>query len=129
MRGSASTAAEMITGEALRRHAAALADDTFEGRATGTRGGRAAAGYLQTQFKAYGLKPAGDQGGYFQTFDGNSRNILGMIEGSDETLRGEVILVGALRPCRLRKLRQQLWADRSYSQRRGRQRQRRRNIV
>jgi hypothetical protein len=90
-----SAAADTITADDLRRHAAALADDTFEGRATGTRGGRAAAGYLQTQFKALGLKPAGEKGGYFQTFDGSSRNILGMIEGSDPDLRKEIILVSA----------------------------------
>ena len=92
---SAAAALEGVTAADLRRHVSALADDTFEGRETGSRGGRAAAGYLQMQFKAYGLRPAGESGGYFQQFNGNSRNILGMVEGSDPALRHEVILVSA----------------------------------
>jgi len=88
-------AAASITAGEIKQHAAALADDTFEGRATGSRGGRAAAGYLQLQFKNFGLKPAGEAGGYFQAFDGSSRNILGLLEGSDPELKKEIILVSA----------------------------------
>ena len=79
----------------MKQHAAALADDTFEGRATGTRGGRAAAGYLQSKLKTFGLAPAGERGTYFQTFDGNSRNILAMIEGSDPELKKEIVIASA----------------------------------
>jgi hypothetical protein len=92
---TSNSAAQSITADELRRHAAALADDTFEGREAGSRGGRAAAGYLQMQFKAYGLKPAGDKGGYFQVFNGNCRNILGLVEGSDPALKDEVIIFSA----------------------------------
>ncbi len=88
-------ATESITTDELRKHVSALADDTFEGREAGSRGGRAAAGYLQLQFKNYGLKPAGDNGGYFQVFEGNCRNILGMIEGSDPQLKQQVIILSA----------------------------------
>jgi len=43
-----------------------LADDRLEGRGTGTRGHEIAALYVATHFQAYGLKPAGDSGSYFQ---------------------------------------------------------------
>src|SRR5438045_1285157 len=55
-----------ITNEELYNHAAFLADDSLEGRAAGTRGGRAAARYIETQLKAGKLKPAGDRGAYLQ---------------------------------------------------------------
>jgi hypothetical protein len=51
---------------AFRAHMAFLADDRLEGRGTGTRGQEIAALYVATQFQAYGLKPAGDSGSYFQ---------------------------------------------------------------
>jgi Zn-dependent M28 family amino/carboxypeptidase len=43
-----------------------LADDLLEGRGPGTRGGDIAAKYIATQFALDGLKPAGDDGTYFQ---------------------------------------------------------------
>ncbi|HVU89501.1 MAG TPA: M20/M25/M40 family metallo-hydrolase [Pirellulales bacterium] len=88
-------AAETITANELKQYVSALADDTFEGRATGSRGGRAAAGYLQGKLKAFGLAPAGERGTYFQTFDSNSRNILAKVAGSDPALAKEVVLVSA----------------------------------
>jgi Zn-dependent M28 family amino/carboxypeptidase len=43
-----------------------LADARFEGRLTGSPGYRRAADYVVSRFKALGLKPAGDTGGYEQ---------------------------------------------------------------
>ena len=43
-----------------------LSSDQFEGRGTGQKGGDAAANWIADQFKAYGLKPAGTNGSYFQ---------------------------------------------------------------
>jgi len=43
-----------------------LADDKLEGRGPGTAGDRMAAKYIEDQFAAYGLKPAGDNGGWYQ---------------------------------------------------------------
>jgi hypothetical protein len=43
-----------------------LASDPLEGRGNRERGGDIAADYIATQFALYGLKPAGDQGTYFQ---------------------------------------------------------------
>ena len=43
-----------------------LADDLLEGRGTGKRGHELAAVYVASRFRALGLKPAGDNGTWFQ---------------------------------------------------------------
>jgi Zn-dependent M28 family amino/carboxypeptidase len=58
-----------ISPDRIRAHVQFLADDLLEGRGTGTRGGDIAAHYIATQFALYGLKPAGDDGGYLQRVD------------------------------------------------------------
>ena len=55
-----------IQPEAIRAHMSFLADDLLEGRGTGSRGYELAAKYVAARFEALGLKPAGDQGSYFQ---------------------------------------------------------------
>jgi Zn-dependent M28 family amino/carboxypeptidase len=52
--------------EKIRAHVKFLASDLLEGRGTGQRGGEIAAEYIATQFALYGLKPAGENGTYFQ---------------------------------------------------------------
>ena len=84
-----------IQREDLRRHVTVLADDTYEGREAGSRGGRAAAGYLSGKYQEYKLKPAGTRDSFYQVFDNGYRNILGVIEGTDPELKNEVILIGA----------------------------------
>lgn len=46
----------------------ALADDTFNGRQTGTEGELQAAAYIENRFKEIGLEPKGYKGAYTQTF-------------------------------------------------------------
>jgi len=53
--------------EVIEAHLNFLADDLLEGRETGTRGYELAAKYVETQFKAMGLEPAGNNGTYFQS--------------------------------------------------------------
>ena len=89
------TATKSITADELERHIGVLADDTFEGREAGSRGGRAAGVYLGKAFRRLGLRGAGDGGGYYQPFGASSRNILALIKGSDEKLKEQVIVVGA----------------------------------
>ena len=84
-----------ITKDEITATVDVLADDSFEGREAGSRGGRAAGGYLMKEFEKHGLVPAGDAKSYFQAFRGSSRNILGMLEGSDPALKDEIILIGA----------------------------------
>ena len=56
-----------IAAEKIRQHVKYLASDALEGRGTGQKGGDAAADYIAAQFKSYGLKPAGENGTYFQS--------------------------------------------------------------
>ncbi len=60
------TAAPTIAPRVLRAHVSFLADDSLEGRGTGTRGGRVAADYIAAQFRRLGLEPSGDSATYFQ---------------------------------------------------------------
>ncbi len=55
-----------ISAAGIRAHVEFLADDLLEGRATGSRGYELAAHYVAAQFRAFGLEPAGPEGGYFQ---------------------------------------------------------------
>jgi Zn-dependent M28 family amino/carboxypeptidase len=55
-----------IYAERIRAHVKFLSSDLLEGRGTGQRGGDIAAEYIATQFALYGLKPAGENGTYFQ---------------------------------------------------------------
>src|ERR1700684_4332908 len=64
--GTAFKALETIDPEHIRWHVRFLSHDLLEGRGTGQRGGDIAAEYIGTQFAEYGLKPAGDNGGYLQ---------------------------------------------------------------
>jgi len=64
---AAKSHAPKIAAEKIRQHVKYLASDALEGRGTGQRGGDAAADYIATQFKSYGLNPAGENGTYFQS--------------------------------------------------------------
>ncbi len=88
-------ALESITSSELSHHVDALADDTFEGREAGSRGGRAAGVYIGRELQRMGLAGAGDANGYYQSFGSAYRNILAQIEGSDPQLKDEIILLGA----------------------------------
>ena len=50
----------------IHGHLEFLADDLLEGRDTGSRGYDVAATYVASQFRALGLVPGGDKGGWFQ---------------------------------------------------------------
>ncbi|MGI9178248.1 MAG: M20/M25/M40 family metallo-hydrolase [Pirellulales bacterium] len=76
------------------RHVGVLADDSFEGREGGSRGGRAAATYIVEQLTKLGLEPAGDSGSFYQPF-GGMRNIFAIQRGSDPNLAHELVVVGA----------------------------------
>jgi len=62
----ARAAAEQIDPEKIRAHVRFLSLDLLEGRGPGTRGDKLAAEYIATQFALNGVKPAGDNGSYFQ---------------------------------------------------------------
>lgn len=93
--GAVAAARMSITAPDLRAHIDVLADDTFEGREAGARGGHAAAGYLAQQLARHDLRPAGIDGGFAQPFGPGYRNVLGLVAGSDPDVRQQVIVVGA----------------------------------
>ncbi len=58
--------APKFDSEKIRAHVKFLASDELEGRGMNQKGGDLAADYIAAQFKIYGLKPAGENGTYFQ---------------------------------------------------------------
>jgi len=76
------------------RHVTALADDSFEGREGGSRGGHAAGTYIVGVVEKLGLQPAGDDGSFYQRF-GGMRNILALLPGGDPAVAHELVVVGA----------------------------------
>jgi Zn-dependent M28 family amino/carboxypeptidase len=117
------TATTGVTDADVRRLLGALADDSMEGRGTATRGSARAARFIAAEFARYGVQPAGDSG-FFQrvplelkTTPGEKElvllaslgardalapdarpiavNVVGVIPGSDPTLRDQVVLIDA----------------------------------
>jgi hypothetical protein len=88
-------ALEAVNADELYDHVATLADDSFEGRLVGSRGGHAAAQYIVQQLQKYPVKSAGDDGDYFQPCQRGGRNILATLPGTDAQLRDDYIVVGA----------------------------------
>ncbi len=58
-----------ITASDLRYHLSWLASDALEGRGTGTAALDSASVYIAHEFQRYGLQPAGENGGWYQTFE------------------------------------------------------------
>ena len=80
--GAAFAAIQKIDPERIRAHVRFLSHDLLEGRGTGQRGGDIAAEYIATEFALYGLKPAGDGGGYLQKVP-----MVGITPGPDVSCR------------------------------------------
>ncbi|HEY4678130.1 MAG TPA: M20/M25/M40 family metallo-hydrolase [Candidatus Angelobacter sp.] len=84
-----------------------LASDAMQGRASGSHDELVAAAYLASQLREIGIAPAGDEDGYIQNVSGefnfypegkkqwNTRNVIGRLEGRDEKLKDQVILLTA----------------------------------
>ncbi|NBP86940.1 MAG: M20/M25/M40 family metallo-hydrolase [Planctomycetia bacterium] len=87
-----------ILGRDAGGHVQALADDAFEGREAGRRGGRAAGRYVEQVIAPLGFVAAGDNGSFFQSFasrHGSLRNILALLPGADPACQDELVVVGA----------------------------------
>jgi hypothetical protein len=83
-----------------------LADDALNGRLAGSDGERCAGDYVAAEFRRLGLRPAGDNGTYFQSLPlasalnprataGTGRNVLAALPGSDPLLAREWVVIGA----------------------------------
>ncbi len=66
--GNPAKYASLITGAELKKQLSIIASAEMEGRETGTEGQRKAAAYIESQFKALGLKPADALKGYQQLY-------------------------------------------------------------
>jgi len=120
---TAASSASGVTDADVRRLLGALADDSMEGRGTATRGSERAASFIASEFRRYGVQPAGDSG-FFQRVPvafvtrgrdrgltllptladrdtvspsarANAVNVVGIIPGSNPVLRNQVVLVDA----------------------------------
>jgi hypothetical protein len=116
-----STPDPVVPAEEMREIVGVLAADSLEGRRTGTPGGARAARFLAARMQSYGLEPGGDSS-YFQRVSyeivagaegeqlrlargGGSDsaparritdyNVIGLIRGTDDSLRGEAVVLGA----------------------------------
>ncbi len=61
-------ALESITEADVRRRVNVIADDSMGGRATPSRGLEMTAHYIASEFKRFGLQPAGDSGSFIQRY-------------------------------------------------------------
>lgn len=73
-----------------------LSSDDLNGREAGSEGIEAAANYIENIFKENGVKP------YFDTYKDTisnfakpAYNVVGMLEGTDASLKNEVVVIGA----------------------------------
>jgi hypothetical protein len=75
--GVANAAEPSFSADRFKAHVAFLADDSLEGRDTGSRGHEVAAAYVASQFLALGLKPGGTGGGWYQQVPFRSATLEG----------------------------------------------------
>ena len=101
------TAQNSINAETFYKHDKYLSSDKMEGRFPGTKQNNKAAKYIKNHFKKYGLLKLNKN--YYQSFklfvkpDINkmksdtvtTQNVVGYIEGSDNVLKNEYIVIGA----------------------------------
>ena len=89
------------TVAAMRAHVGYLASAALEGRAAGSEGELEAADYVREVMESYGIELlSGVDGDMFGIKRDNgdtlvSRNVIGIIRGSDKTLKDRYIVVGA----------------------------------
>lgn len=80
-----------------------LSSQPYQGRGVGTQGLDKAAQFIRQQFIAANLKPAGDQGSYFQQFEMIGpddkpvlvKNVVAIIPGTNPKFAGQSVIVSA----------------------------------
>ena len=85
-------ALDRISAHSLETHLTFIASDELQGRATPSPGLDTAADYIASDFRRAGLEPGGTDG-YFQK--GLANNVVGILRGSDEQLRGTCVVLSA----------------------------------
>lgn len=93
---SSSYSQDLIDKTRLKEHIEYLASDELMGRDTGSEGIEKAAQFIETHFSKIGLKP------FYETYRDSfmvkkmhAYNIIGLVEGTDEELKNEYLMVGA----------------------------------
>ncbi len=93
-----------FSAERMMGHVEYLASDGLEGRGLGSEGIEKAAEYIADRFERAGLKPAGDNGTFYQTWEDvidaggkrdKIRNVIGVLPGTKEGLKKESVIVCA----------------------------------
>ncbi len=93
-----------FSAQRLRQDVQYLAARERQGRGAGTRGLQQAGDYIAAAFKQAGLRPGGDDGGYFQNWRQDLgapvgatelRNVIGILPGSDPRFAGQSVVVAA----------------------------------
>jgi hypothetical protein len=104
----------------VRRILSSLADDSMQGRLSGTPGANRAAAFIDREMRSIGLTPAGDSGYYqkvalamkspgdlivldslgaLRAFPDSARrigyNLIGIVKGSDPILRDQIVVIAA----------------------------------
>jgi len=85
-----------VDASAIKRHIEFLASDALAGRKTGTDGIEEAATYIIKEFQQAGVKPYFTS--YRDKFDAkgvDGYNVVGMLEGTEFSLKKEFIVIGA----------------------------------
>ena len=86
---------KQFDGERARANLAYIADPARGGRYTGSKGYQEAAAFVADRFRALGLEPAGDEGGYFQSFKMSDVGLTAMpslqrLDGAPKTYRPRI---------------------------------------
>jgi hypothetical protein len=94
--------AQQVDQNQIRQHVKTLADDSYQGRGTGSSGEKAAALYIESAFKKLKLQPKGDNKTFQQSFPfkkgahgegeaGTSANVAAFLDNGAKT----TIIIGA----------------------------------
>ncbi len=94
---TADEAEKTLTAAEVKKHIGFFASDELGGRDTPSEGLTKAAEYIAAEFKRLGLKGVGDDGGHIKSWEYNGEkvpNCVGLLEGSDDKLKDEVVIIG-----------------------------------
>lgn len=90
------TQKDVVTADELKNLVQFLASDDMKGRQTGSEEINLAAHFIENKLQSYGIKP------YYKTYrdtfkigDVNAFNVVGFLEGKDEKLKKDIIIIGA----------------------------------
>jgi hypothetical protein len=94
-----------ISAADLRTRLYLIADDSMRGRLAGSASDTLVTAYIASELARVGLAPAGENGGWFQIVHFRdrggheptipSRNVIGVLRGSDPVLKNEYVVVSA----------------------------------